>query len=319
MHPLRHHAALLFLILIVVLLDVHIAAASMCECAHRFDLLMEFFHATNGTGWANQRGWGGSLSSSSCNLTAPGGGGGGGDWYGVNCSGGDVTAVILPSNNLAGTLPSSWLNMSNLTSLQLYSNSLRGTLPASWSKMTSIVLQLQSNVLVGKIPSSWVASTTTLQQLSLQGNCLTGRMPSVSSASLRVNNAINVCRTKIKGAAYYAATCPGSAWPQYCRLAASNSMSESGAGMTLSETSSVTVASRSAEDSNKTRSNSCSTMSPSLSESSTSESFTKAQLSTCVPARGYLTLGKPTSLSAKQEDVCGMRSHIGDGVGLPWW
>ncbi|CUI13468.1 GP46-like surface antigen, putative, partial [Bodo saltans] len=104
------------------------------------------------------------------------------DWFGVNCSAGDVVNVTLGSNNLTGTLPSSWWNMTNIVHIVLSANSLVGTLPSEWSAMAMLsTLDLSTNRLSGILPGAWSAMTR-LTILYLQTNSLSGSLPAEWSA-----------------------------------------------------------------------------------------------------------------------------------------
>jgi hypothetical protein len=121
----------------------------MCGCESRYALLMTLYDATNGPGWTNAAGW--TLHPASCST----------EWYGVTCSGTDITSVQLNSNRLSGTLPAEWGNMSAITTLSLYLNSLTGTLPAAWANMKTVVyLYIYSNRLNGTLPAAWVNMTS---------------------------------------------------------------------------------------------------------------------------------------------------------------
>lgn len=82
--------------------------------------LLQLFESTNGEQWRHRDGWGGSPGTE-C------------DWYGVICDyvwpGVAVRALFLGENNLAGTLPDSLGNLTELRELLLYGNRLSGPLP----------------------------------------------------------------------------------------------------------------------------------------------------------------------------------------------
>ncbi len=54
--------------------------------------LVEFYTTTNGPGWSNSTGWLGS-SGTECS------------WFGVVCAAGRVDRLVLPANQLSGSLP----------------------------------------------------------------------------------------------------------------------------------------------------------------------------------------------------------------------
>ncbi|CUG77729.1 GP46-like surface antigen, putative [Bodo saltans] len=128
---------------------------------------------------------------------------------------------------LSGSLPSSWSAMTSVQLLILSSNAISGTLPQSWANMTQLtLLQISSNRLVGRVPASWL-SIPLLQQLNLQNNCLSGPMPATTSPLLLLQNAINVCYTKVRGSGLNVSRCPGYQWPEYCNGVVSHTRSDS--------------------------------------------------------------------------------------------
>ena len=89
------------------------------------EALIALYYASNGDNWTNKTGWNGAVGTE-C------------DWYGVTCSGSDLTELILSSNNLVGTIPSGLGNLATLTTLQLGSNSLSGSIPTELGNLTSV-------------------------------------------------------------------------------------------------------------------------------------------------------------------------------------
>lgn len=84
----------------------------------------------------------------------------------------------LSSNNLTGTLPSSWQNLTQLNSLYISSNFLTGSLPPKWATLSRLQsLYLSSNHLIGSIPFEY-GSMSSLTYLQLSYNRLTGTVPS---------------------------------------------------------------------------------------------------------------------------------------------
>ncbi|CUG94428.1 GP46-like surface antigen, putative [Bodo saltans] len=77
---------------LVLLLLIQATITSMCGCQHRYTLLMDLYHATNGAGWTNTAGW--MLAPPNCAN----------DWYGVSCASNDVVSVALVSNKLLVTI-----------------------------------------------------------------------------------------------------------------------------------------------------------------------------------------------------------------------
>jgi hypothetical protein len=94
---------------------------------------------------------------------------------------GNLTALWnlrLNVNKLTGTLPASWGNLAGLGTLDLASNQLQGTLPGSWGALKALrELDLRGNRLQGTLPASW-GGMTNVYDLRLQDNSrLTGTIP----------------------------------------------------------------------------------------------------------------------------------------------
>ncbi|MFC1481593.1 FG-GAP-like repeat-containing protein [Candidatus Neomarinimicrobiota bacterium] len=109
-------------------------------------------------------------------------------WYGITVSGNRVTQIILPSNNLSGTIPTTIGNLTGLTNLRLLNNSLAGTIPDTIGNLTNLThLYLYDNQLSGTIPVS-IGNLTSLESLYLYQNLLSGSIPSTigNLASMRI-------------------------------------------------------------------------------------------------------------------------------------
>jgi hypothetical protein len=110
------------------------------------------------------------------------------DWYGVKCEldedgptfdgNADVTAIVLPGNNLMGSLPSELTALTKLLTLDLSQNMLTGSLPhqygGAWTELRSMVLS--DNQIEGLIPSEF-GDFASLRTLFLGGNQLGGTIP----------------------------------------------------------------------------------------------------------------------------------------------
>ena len=129
------------------------------------NILIKLYDSTNGDNWTNKTGWNG-IAGTEC------------DWYGVTCSGGDLTELSLSSNNLVGTIPSGLGDLTTLTTLQLGSNSLSGSIPTELGNLTALdYLSFYDNSLTGTIPAQ-LGNLTNLTYFSLTSNQLSGSIPS---------------------------------------------------------------------------------------------------------------------------------------------
>lgn len=133
--------------------------------AHEADslVLANFYRATGGSGWTNDRDW----------LKGPLG-----SWFGVALNeAGRVTGLHLGHNNLTGLLPEEMGALAALERLNLGGNEMRGRLPESLGRLTSLThLTLSINGFRGPIPAS-LGNLTRLRNLDLHYNGLRGPIP----------------------------------------------------------------------------------------------------------------------------------------------
>src|SRR6266536_4970515 len=126
--------------------------------------LVDLYNSTNGPNWNNHTNW---LTKNPVST-----------WYGVTIKNKRVTQIVLPMNNLTGSLPSSLSDLISLNHLELQKNQLIGSIPSSLGNLTNLgFIELADNQLSGGIPSSF-GNLTRLQNLQLQGNQLSGSIPS---------------------------------------------------------------------------------------------------------------------------------------------
>ncbi|MXW03498.1 MAG: hypothetical protein F4Z81_00350 [Gemmatimonadetes bacterium] len=132
---------------------------------HDREVLVAFFHATDGPNWNNNSNW---LSDAPLS-----------DWFGVytDNSDGRVKHLDLIRNNLSGTLPPALGRLSKLNGLQVFDNKISGRIPAELGQLTDLeILNLASNNLTGNIPAE-LGNLVKLRSLNLHGNQLTGNIP----------------------------------------------------------------------------------------------------------------------------------------------
>jgi len=151
--------------------------------------LEEMYYAMGGPNWFNKSGWDTFddvllTPSYPCNSTSP--------WFGVNCSAGHVITITLESNNLQGTIPStfgSWNLASNLQRLDLSGkkNFLYGSVPFDIVGPKLSELLLHSNAFNGSLPSLAGAALT---KYFVELNKFSGQLPAMNemSSSLKYIN-----------------------------------------------------------------------------------------------------------------------------------
>ncbi len=148
-------------------------AATLISSTQR-QALIAFYNSTNGDGWTYKTGWKNSPLYPD-GFAMPGTEG---TWYGVTASGGNITALNLPVNNLTGSLPAALGDLVFLTSLNLRSNAITGAIPAGIGNLVNLtVLSLNQNQFSGSLPAE-IGSLTQLVSLNLYVNQFSGPLPS---------------------------------------------------------------------------------------------------------------------------------------------
>ncbi len=137
-----------------------ITGVPQAEC----EALVAFYNSTNGPGWTDNTNWNTTSSVQS--------------WFGVSVpSPGYVSALVLTSNNLAGSIPPEIENLSQLQILRLYNNQLTGAIPTELGNLSQLTrIELGQNQLTGVIPTE-LGNLSQLTVLFLNRNQLTGTIP----------------------------------------------------------------------------------------------------------------------------------------------
>jgi hypothetical protein len=128
--------------------------------------LIDLYNSTNGANWTSNTGW---LGEPGTECT----------WQRVQCDKENTSVIELRlwDMNLAGTLPKTLENLTNLERLYISSNELSGTIPATLGNLAKLQsLDLPGNQLKGSIPAE-LGNLANLQWLDLSENRLSGSIP----------------------------------------------------------------------------------------------------------------------------------------------
>ena len=108
--------------------------------------LSALYISTDGDNWRDNFGWDITTVPSLTQLS---------QWYGILLHQGLVYQIILPTNNLTGTLPAELGNLSSLRMLYFDNNSLAGEIPGELGNLSQLEeLYLQRNAFTGRLPRS---------------------------------------------------------------------------------------------------------------------------------------------------------------------
>lgn len=119
--------------------------------------LEQFYTQTEGLDWAQDAGW----------LAIPTWCA----WQGVTCTDGQLTALHLAQNNLAGPLPEALGTHTTLAMLDLSGNALTGPVPEAWAGLTQLAtLNLSNNNLSGVVTLPLAEVLATVAPCTLSGN-----------------------------------------------------------------------------------------------------------------------------------------------------
>ncbi len=129
--------------------------------------LLDLYNSTNGANWTVRTNWNGGPGTE-CT------------WYGVTCnaSRSSVNLVVLPANNLAGPLPSSFNALTNLHVFDADDNHLTGTIPSLAGLTSLTIFRVSGNLLTGAIPA--LAGLTNLGFFEVYDNQLSGAIPALA-------------------------------------------------------------------------------------------------------------------------------------------
>ena len=125
--------------------------------------LVALYNNTNGDTWNNKDGW--LVTNTPCS------------WFGVACSPGHVYSLNLEDNNLSGSIPTEFADLTNLVALTIDTNNLTGPLPIELASLPMLEWAwLSGNLFTGTIPVEY-GEMPNLLILSLSGNHINGEIP----------------------------------------------------------------------------------------------------------------------------------------------
>jgi len=162
-----------------------------------------FYFAMGGTQWKRDTDWLSELHT--C------------DWYGLECNlDAFVIDIFLAENGMIGTLPRELSNILDLESISIELNVIEGAIPSEFGALTKLTdlmlsstanldfqgtlpsevgnlsnlrrLRMRSNGLTGSIPSEIGQGLTSLTELDLSQNDMSGSIPDLLPGSLRTIN-----------------------------------------------------------------------------------------------------------------------------------
>jgi Leucine-rich repeat (LRR) protein len=124
--------------------------------------LVALYNSTNGPAWTDNTNW----------LTAPVS-----SWTGITTGEGRVQEIILPNNNLSGSLPAEIGDLDSLTTLSFNNNALGGTIPIEFYGLTNLNQIFFANNNITEPISDSFGLLTSLSSLFINGNQFSGTIP----------------------------------------------------------------------------------------------------------------------------------------------
>ncbi len=125
--------------------------------------IVAFYNSTDGPHWWRREGW--LQSNTPCT------------WFGLACTKGHITQIVMENNWLRGHLPPELGNLTNLLRLKLSGNELYDQIPVELGHLTNLQsMELGGNRLNGILPPE-LGDLTGLHVLDLSSNHITGNIP----------------------------------------------------------------------------------------------------------------------------------------------
>ncbi|MEK6221386.1 MAG: hypothetical protein N2D54_03985 [Chloroflexota bacterium] len=166
----------LFSVLLAMVLtpEINANAGTFTDCNDLTDIpkpeceaLVDLYNSTAGGGWTNDNGW--LSSTTACS----------GAWVGISCLDGEVSQINLQNNNLAGPIPTSIEDLTNLRVLNLEYNNLTGGIPDQLTNISKLtIVRLNQNASLGGTLPSGLGNLIFLSSFVVNSSNIGGEIPS---------------------------------------------------------------------------------------------------------------------------------------------
>lgn len=154
------HYYYLFAFIAVFILNVNVKAQSVSE--NDSVALVALYNSTNGENWVKSENW----------LT-----GNVDTWYGIVCEDNRVKAINLSGNNLVGSLPDAFYNLSALRYVYISFNQVSGVIKDKIRHLEMLEVFWASNNQIGGMLPEALGSVDSLKTLYLNDNGFSGKVP----------------------------------------------------------------------------------------------------------------------------------------------
>jgi len=162
-----------FLIAMVIICAAFKNTAAQCTPPFHpdYEALIAFYNAMDGDNWIDNSGWEDAINGLNCDPCN-------GAMFGIFCNSNDrVNRIDLQENNLVGSFPIEFFQITELTNLILRDNLISGELSPMFGDLILLeVIQLFNNQLTGEIPAE-MGQLVNLEYFRLHNNLLTGTLP----------------------------------------------------------------------------------------------------------------------------------------------
>jgi Leucine-rich repeat (LRR) protein/PKD repeat protein len=135
-------------------------------------VLEDIFTTMGGSSWTNKTNWPTSWPATATSVDYA-------TWFGITVTNNDITAIILPTNGLTGSIPSSVGDLAELTYVNLSVNSITA-IPTSIGDLSKLYYLALPNNQITSIPAE-IGDATALLELYLHVNQITNLPGSITN------------------------------------------------------------------------------------------------------------------------------------------